>query len=441
MIKTDYFYLYLCAIMASFGGFLSGYDTGVISGAILYISKSFELSANLSGILVSSVSLGAVFGAFINGLLVDKIGRKKVLIISALIFILASISCAIAPSILFLILSRALIGLAVGIVSFVGPLYLSEISTKEKRGAIVSFHQLAITFGILFSYLSNFYCARFDLNWRIMFFVGVFPALVLLFAMLFQKDTPRWLVLKGRIDEAKNLLKKIDCSKDADFEVDEIKKTIDIKTQFKFSKRLIMPFIIGIGIMMVQITTGINAIIYYAPVIFKMVGFNSNSDALFATIIIGFINFLMTFVAIAYSDKLGRKPLLYIGLSGMTISLLVLAFSFTCQYEFIKYLAVIATGTYIVSFSMSLGPIGLLLVSEVFPLNYRGFAMSISIVSNFIFNFIVTGLFPVSLSKLGGTYTFLIFVIICILSLLFVRFVVPETKGISLEEIEARWSK
>jgi len=200
-----------------------------------------------------------------------------------------------------------------------------------------------------------------------------------------------------------------------------------------------MPFVIGIGIMFVQIATGINAIIYYAPTIFKNLGFSSNQDALFITIFIGLINFLMTFVALAFVDKLGRKPLLFVGLSGMLLSLLVLSSVFVLDFSFVKYLAIISCAVYIVSFSMSLGPIGLLLISEVFPLKYRGSAMSVAIISNFIFNFIVTGLFPISLSKFGGSITFLIFALICVVSIFFVYFVVPETKGVSLEEIEARW--
>ena len=224
-------------------------------------------------------------------------------------------------------------------------------------------------------------------------------------------------------------------------EIQNIQKTLANSEKVKFEKRLLIPFAIGIGLMFAQIATGINAIIYYAPTIFKMVGFSSNQDVLFATIFIGLINFLMTFVAIALVDKIGRKPLLYIGLVGMLINLLLLSMSFAFDFEIVKYIAVIACALYIVSFSMSLGPVALLINAEIFPLKYRGFAMSIGIVSNFVFNFVVTGLFPISLDKLGGSITFLIFAIICVISLFFVYYIVPETKDVSLEEIENKMNK
>ncbi len=436
-----YAYLYICAILASFGGLLSGFDTGVISGALLYIGQSFEMNSLYSGLLVSSVSIGAVIGALLNGVLIDKIGRRKVMLLTAGVFIVGSVLCCFSRNIVELILSRMFIGCAVGVVSFAGPLYLSEISTKEKRGEIVSFHQLAITLGILFSYFVNYFCANLVHSWRIMFLLGAAPAVVLFFAMLILKDTPRWYVAKNKIDKAKFVLEKIDKNQNVDLEIENIKKTLSNNEKIKFEKRLLVPFVIGIGIMFAQIATGINAIIYYAPTIFKMVGFSSNQDVLFVTIFIGLINFLMTFVAIALVDKIGRKPLLYIGLTGMLINLLLLSFSFAFDYGFIKYLAVIASALYIVSFSMSLGPVALLLNAEIFPLKYRGAAMSIGIVSNFVFNFIVTGLFPISLDKLGGSITFLIFAIICVISLFFVYYVVPETKDVSLEEIENRMNK
>ena len=433
-----YFYLYICALIASFGGLLSGYDTGVISGALLYVNQSFEINSYMLGLLVSSVSIGAVFGAFFNVFFVDKIERMKTLLLTSFLFFIASVFCFLSQNITQLIISRMIIGLAVGIVSFCGPLYLSEISPKEKRGQIVSLHQLAITFGILFSYLTNYLCANLESNWRVMFLIGVVPAFILFFGLLFQKDTPRWYVIKKRYDDAKKILELVGCSENTEQEIQNISATLNKEEKIKFNKKLIMPFVIGLGIMIIQMTTGINAIIYYAPTIFKMIGFSSNQDALFITIFIGLINFLMTFVAIILVDKIGRKPLLYIGLSGMLISLVVLSGVFVLDYVFIKYLAVVFCAVYIVSFSMSLGPVAFLLVSEVFPLKYRGSAMSITIVTNFICNFLVTGLFPIALDKIGGFYTFMIFAFICVISLLFVKFVVFETKGLSLEDIELK---
>lgn len=431
-----YLYLYICALIAAFGGLLSGFDTGVISGALLYINESFPLSEYTSGLLVSAVSLGAILGAFVNGFFVDIIGRRKMLVLTAGLFFLASVFCFFSQNIVQLILSRALIGVAVGIVSFCGPLYLGEISPKEKRGQIVSLHQLAITFGILFSYLINFFCANLELNWRIMFLAGVIPSLILFIGLLFEKDTPRWYMIRNRVEDAKRALRLTLNKEDVDEEIEDISKTLQKDHKIAFSKKLLLPFIIGLGIMAVQQLTGINAIIYYAPTIFKSIGFASNQSALLITIFIGLINFLMTFVALALVDKLGRKPLLYIGLSGMLSSLLVMSFVFVSSLALMKYLAIVFCAIYIISFSMSLGPVAFILVSEVFPLRYRANAMSLAIVTNFLFNFFVSGLFPLALSKIGGFYTFMIFAFICVLGLLFVKFVVFETKGVSLEEIE-----
>ena len=431
-------YLLISAIIAAMGGFLNGYDTGVISGAILFIEKSFQITPAQLGLLVSSISFGAVIGAFLNGFIIDRIGRKNTILLSALFFFIGSILCFLSKNINMLIFSRVFTGIAVGVVSFAVPLYLSEISSKENRGKIVSFFQVAITLGILGAYFTNYCLSGFNDNWRFMLLFGAIPALILLLGFLFQKDTPRWLILKNRKEEAVKILEKLH-NKPSENEIKEIESTVQNNDKIKFSKKLIKPFVIGIGMMFVQICTGINAIIYFTPTIFKHVGFDSDSNALFITIFIGVINFLMTFVAVAFVDKLGRKPLLYIGLSGMIMSLAVLSLSFNYNTEFIKYFAVGACCIYIISFSMSLGPIALLLISEVFPLKFRGQAMSIAIIFNFIFNFITTGLFPIFMDKFGGFITFNIFNLICILSIIFIFTTVPETKGISLEELEKKY--
>ena len=364
------YFLYITVFFTSISGLLAGFDTGVISGALLYIEKSFVLTPETSGLLVSSVSIGAVFGALINGVLIDKFGRKKILLLSGLIFLLGSLFCTFSNNLIQLILSRTILGSAVGIVSFAGPLYLSEIASSNKRGSIVSFYQIALTFGILFSYLVNYFCSNNPYTWKAMLFAGAIPALILLAGMLFLSDTPRWYVFKNKINKAKETLIKLN-DKDIEKSIQDIKNTTQTDEKLKINKKTIKPFIIGIGIMFVQIATGINAIIYYAPTIFKSLGFSSNQDALFITIFIGLINFLMTFIAFIFVDKLGRKPLLYIGLSGMLLSLLILSSVFILNYSFMKYLAIIFCAIYIISFSMSLGPIALLLISEIFPLKYR----------------------------------------------------------------------
>ena len=447
MEKCKFIWLYIVAIIASLGGLLSGYDTGVISGALLFINESWDLSESLQGIVVSSVLIGAVIGAATNGILADIFSRKKVIIATAIIFILGSILCGFAPNVYVLIISRIFVGLAVGIVNFVIPLYLSEISPKAVRGTLVSLYQWAITAGILFSYFINAAFAQAVFNWRWMLLAGVLPGLVLLVGMCFMSDTPRWLISKNKDDDAKKVLKKIEPDVDIESEVKEIKRTLKLNERtsgekFRFKKWMIMPFVVGIGIMFAQICTGINTIIYYAPTIFKVAGFDSNLNAIYATTGIGVVNFLMTIVAIFFTDRLGRKPLLYFGLTGVMLSLAALGCAFAFESALgsnLKYVAVGSLVTYIICFAMSLGPIGWILVSEVFPLKIRGIAMSICTVSNFAFNFFVVGSFPILIHKIGGAYTFWGFAVVSFLCILFVYFFVPETKGISLEQIESNW--
>ncbi len=442
-----YIWLYVVAIVASLGGLLSGYDTGVISGALLFINETWVLPDTLQGFLVSSVLIGAVIGAATNGVLADIFGRKKIIMATAVIFIIGSIMCAFAPNVYVLIISRIFVGFAVGIVNFVVPLYLSEISPKNLRGTLVSLYQWAITSGILFSYFINAAFAQAVYNWRWMLFAGVLPGLILFVGMCLMSDTPRWLVSKNRDDEAKAVFKKIEPDVDSDREIQDIKTTLNSEGQdknFKFKKWMIMPFVVGVGIMFAQICTGINTIIYYAPTIFKTAGFDSNLTAIYATTGIGVVNFVMTIVAVFFTDRLGRKPLLYFGLIGVMLSLFALGTSFAFAGVLgssLKWVAVGSLVTYIICFAMSLGPIGWILVSEVFPLKIRGVAMSICTVSNFAFNFFVVGSFPILLHRIGGAWTFWMFGFVSLLCIIFVYFFVPETKGISLEQIESNWRK
>lgn len=440
-----YIWLYIVAIVASLGGLLSGYDTGVISGALLFINETWILPDTLQGFLVSSVLIGAVIGAATNGVLADIFGRKRIIMTTAVIFVIGSIMCAFAPNVYVLILSRIFVGFAVGIVNFVVPLYLSEISPKNLRGTLVSLYQWAITAGILFSYFINAVFAQAVYNWRWMLFAGVLPGLILFIGMCFMSDTPRWLVSKNREEDAKNVFKKIEPDIDSEREIADIKSTLNCEDkEFRFKKWMIMPFVVGIGIMFAQICTGINTIIYYAPTIFKTAGFDSNLTAIYATTGIGVVNFIMTIVAVFFTDKLGRKPLLYFGLTGVMLSLFALGTSFAFAGALgasLKWVAIGSLVIYIICFAMSLGPIGWILVSEVFPLKIRGIAMSICTVSNFAFNFFVVGSFPVLLHRIGGAYTFWMFGIVSLLCIIFVYFFVPETKGISLEQIESNWRK
>lgn len=433
--------LILVAITASLGGLLSGFDMGVISGALLYINQTWTLSPLEQGWLVSSAIVGSVIGAAANGVLADIYGRKKIIIATALIFIAGSLMCGYAATAGWLIFSRIIIGIAVGMISFVAPIYLSEIAPEKIRGSLVSLYQLALTAGILLSYLINRIFANTELNWRWMLGSGTVPAVILLTGILFLHDTPRWLISKNRIDEARQVFRRILKKEDVEAHISEIQETLSTsseKQKVKIKKWMLMPVFVGVGLMFVQICTGINTIIYYTPTIFNLAGFSDNISAIYATIGIGLVNFLMTFVAIAYIDKFGRKPLLYIGLSGMLISLFILSGAFAMG-ESGKWLAVASVVIYIASFAMSLGPICWIMVSEIMPLKIRGFAMSAATVANFAFNFIVVLSFLPMLEIFGKAPTFFVFGLITILSLFFVYFFVPETKGISLEKIEKNW--
>lgn len=444
-IPQRHFWLYIIAAVASLGGLLSGFDMGVISGALLFINSTWAMTPLEQGWLVSSAIAGSVVGAAANGFLADLYGRKKIIIATALIFVVGSLMCGFAQSINQLIISRIIIGIAVGMVSFAVPLYLSEISPQKIRGMLVSLFQLAITAGILLSYLINRIFANFEFNWRWMLGSGVIPAAILLIGISFLSDTPRWLISKNREQEAKDIFNKIEPEGDADTHIKEIRETLSAKktgSKTGFNKWMFMPVFVGVGIMFVQICTGINTIIYYTPTIFQIAGFSSRIGALYATIGIGFVNFIMTVVAIATIDHLGRKPLLYIGLWGMLISLLALGGSFAWAQELgdtRKWVAVAAVVIYIASFAMSLGPIGWIMISEIMPLQIRGLAMSAATVANFGFNFVVVLSFLPLLNLIGNAATFWMFAGITVLSMLFVYFFVPETKGISLEKIEKNW--
>lgn len=444
-IKRKQLLLYIIAGVASLGGLLSGFDTGVISGALLYINETWELSALAQGWIVSSALVGATTGAAINGILADRYGRKKIIMATASVFAIGSVCCALATSIKWLIIGRIILGVAIGMVNFVIPLYLSEISPQKVRGMLVSLYQLAITVGILFSYLINRVFALVEFNWRWMLGAGVIPALVLLIGIGFLGDTPRWLISRQREKEAENIFKKIepDCNPKA--LVKEIKASLKEQTKcccHRLESWMYRPIFAGVTIMAIQICTGINTIIYYAATIFKSAGFTDNVGALYASVGVGFVNFLMTFVAIFYTDKVGRKPLLYAGLSGMTLSLYTLSLSFYLSqnlgYE-TKWISMVSIVIFVACFAFSLGPVAWILISEIMPLSIRGLAMSIATMSNFICNFAVALFFPMLLQKVGEPVAFTIFGIIGLISLFYVRKYIPETKGKSLEEIEKKW--
>lgn len=439
-------FVYTIAAIAATGGLLFGFDTGVISGALLSIKKVWALSEMHQGFVVSSVLIGAIIGAACSGKLADRYGRRNVIIVTSLIFFVGSLATAFAPSVEFLIAGRIVIGIAIGVASFAVPLYISEISPTKVRGALVSLNQLAITVGIVVSYLSDAYFEPFQQNWRWMFGVGVLPAIILFIGMCYLPKTPRWLMSKNREDEARKVLIKINTTTNVDEDLLMMKKNLEEESGATF-KDLLLPWlrpalIIGIGLMFVQQMTGINTVIYYAPTIFKMAGFESDLVAILATVGVGVVNVLMTIVSIKLIDRVGRKPLLSIGLIGMVISLFALGLAFMLKDSLGGHIKVLAVGSmvvYIASFAVSLGPICWLIISEIYPLKIRGVAMSIATLSNWAFNFIVALTFLILVEKLGATATFWLYAFLGILGWFFCKYYVPETKGHTLEKIEHHW--
>lgn len=436
----------LISTIAAVGGLLFGYDTGVISGALLFIRETWTLTAFEQGWIVSSVLVGAILGAILSGSVTDCLGRKKIIVITALVFFAGSLATALAQSPLELMLYRGLIGFAIGIASYTVPLYISEIAPDDKRGALVSLNQLAITIGIVLSYLIDGAFAEVQNGWRYMMGIGIVPALLLAAGMALVPETPRWLISRGHTEQAKQALRKIYGDCDADAEAAKIRSLMTYDAQGSFNElaaRWMRPaLLVGIGLMFIQQATGINTIIYYAPTIFQMSGFESGVSAISATVGIGLVNVLMTVVSIRLIDRLGRKPLLYAGLGGMIASLLILGGAFYYGGNsglVLKAVSFVSLVVYVAAFAVSLGPICWLIISEIYPTQIRGLAMSVATVANWSFNLIVALTFLPLVKYLGTAYTFWGFAAVGIWALWFCKTKVPETKGRSLEEIENHW--
>lgn len=436
----------LISTIAAVGGLLFGYDTGVISGALLFIRETWTLTAFEQGWIVSSVLVGAILGAILSGSVTDRLGRKKIIVITALVFFAGSLATALAQSPLELMLYRGLIGFAIGIASYTVPLYISEIAPDDKRGALVSLNQLAITIGIVLSYLIDGAFAEVQNGWRYMMGIGIVPALLLAAGMALVPETPRWLISRGRTEQAKQALRKIYGDCDAAAEAAKIRSLMTYDAQGSFNElaaRWMRPaLLVGIGLMFIQQATGINTIIYYAPTIFQMSGFESGVSAISATVGIGLVNVLMTVVSIRLIDRLGRKPLLYAGLGGMIASLLILGGAFYYGGNSglaLKAVSFVSLVVYVAAFAVSLGPICWLIISEIYPTQIRGLAMSVATVANWSFNLIVALTFLPLVEYLGTAYTFWGFAAVGIWALWFCKTKVPETKGRSLEEIENHW--
>jgi SP family arabinose:H+ symporter-like MFS transporter len=392
------------------------------------------------GWTVSSLLFGCIIGVISAGKPSDIFGRKKTLMVAAILFVISAFGSALASRLTVFILFRILGGLGVGIASMLSPMYISEISPAVRRGRLVSFNQLAIVIGILLAFISNALLVDTgENNWRWMLAVMGVPALLFFVFLFFAPESPRWLVQKGFSEKAFVILEKINGDEAARKELMTIEESIRAEEDSGtfsevFSPKMRTILFMGVFLCVFSQITGINSIMYYAPVIFQSIG-AAASSAVTQTAIIGGGNLIFTFVAIALIDRLGRKPLLIGGVTGMIVSLTSIATAFFLQ-KTDGYIILFLILMYIASFSASVGAVTWVIVAEIFPNKLRSKAMSVSIVSLWLANFLLILVFPLILSRLGGAIAFLIFDVMCVLLLLFTIFRVPETKGKSLEELE-----
>ncbi|MDP9186658.1 MAG: sugar porter family MFS transporter [Verrucomicrobiota bacterium] len=438
-------FVHIAALFAALGGLLFGYDTGVISGALIFINREFGLTTAAQEIVVSGVLFGATIGAIIGGRMADRFGRRRVLLVTAAIFGIGALASAVAPSPTVLILSRIVLGVAIGLSSTNVPVYLSEVAPPQSRGWIVSLFQLAVTAGIVAAYLTDYAFAGIG-GWRWMLGLAVAPALVFGTGMFFLPETPRWLVRGGQHEIARRVLVRIRESEDVDVEIAEIQTSLAQQTQHgrwtDLLHRHVRPaLIVGLGLAVFQQISGINTVIYYAPKILQSAGFASASGAILATAGVGVVNFAMTIVAMFLVDRAGRRPLLLVGIAGMIITLVVLGLSFRISTESgnLAWIAVICLMGYVASFAISLGPIFWLLIAEIYPLKIRGLAEGTAATFNWGSNLIVSLTFLTLVEKLGASSTFFLYALASVASWFFAYYFVPETKNRTLEEIEAFW--
>jgi sugar porter (SP) family MFS transporter len=439
-------FVYLAATFAALGGLLFGYDTGVISGAVLFITKQFALSTFPTELVVAVVLLGAAAGALSGGRISDWIGRRLTLLLTSIIFILGALICAFAGSLTVLVIGRIIVGLGIGLSSVV-PVYISEISPANARGWQASLYQLAITIGILAAYLVDYAFAQSE-AWRWMLGLAAIPGLLLALGMIFLPETPRWLLERGRVEDARAVLRRIRGNASVEGEFKEIQQTLTQATERgKFSDLLtpaVRPaLIVGVGLAIFQQVTGINTVIYYAPQIIQKAGISSASGAILATAGIGLVNVFMTVVSMLLIERVGRRPLLLTGIIGMIITLGVLgvAFRVSSSSPALAWIAVVTLMAYVASFAISLGPIFWLLIAEIYPLRIRGIASGTAATTNWASNLLVSLTFLSLLQMLGTSLTFWTYGVLAIAAWVFCYYLVPETKGRTLEQIEEAWKK
>jgi sugar porter (SP) family MFS transporter len=438
-------HIVIIAATAALGGLLFGYDTGVISGALLFLRTAFHLSSLMAGVVTSIALAGAAAGAAFAGKLADRFGRRPILLATATVFVVGAIVSALAGSLAVLLVGRVLVGIGIGGASMLTPLYLAEIAPARERGALVSCNQLAVTLGILVSYLVGYAFAASG-SWRWMLGLGGVPGVILAVGMLLLPETPRWLAGHGHADQARAALRRLR-GRHVDIESEvkqlraDLKDTVQALPQSKLGHSAArLPLIVGIGLAIFQQVTGINTVIYFAPIIFQAAGLSSASAAILATAGIGVVNVVLTIVAIWLVDRVGRRVLLLSGLAGMGISLCLLALGFLLGTgSALGWLIAASLAAYVGFFAIGLGPVFWLLISEIYPLAIRARGMSAATIANWLSNLVVALTFLDLVDLLSRPGVFFLYAALTFGAFVFARDLVPETKGLSLEEVEALW--
>ena len=457
-------YLVFLSVVAALGGFLFGYDTAVISGTIAQVTEQFGLDALQQGWYVGCALIGSIIGVLFAGILSDKLGRKSTMILSAILFSTSAIGCAVSADFNQLVIYRIIGGVGIGVVSIISPLYISEVAVAQYRGRLVSLYQLAVTIGFLGAYLVNYQLLDYSMSnpdastgwwnlvfvsevWRGMLGMETLPAIMFFIIIFFIPESPRWLILKGKEEKATNILERIyTSSKEALFQLTETKSVLSSESKSEW-KLLLQPgirkaVIIGVCIAVLGQFMGVNAVLYYGPSIFENAGL-SGGDSLFYQVLVGLVNTLTTVLALVIIDKVGRKKLVYYGVSGMVISLVLIAtyFIYGESWGISSIFLLIFFLFYVFCCAVSICAVVFVLLSEMYPTRVRGLAMSIAGFALWIGTYLIGQLTPWMLQNLTPAGTFILFAIMCVPYMLIVWKLVPETTGKSLEEIERYWMK
>ena len=462
--KVNFSYLIFLSVVAALGGFLFGYDAAVISGTISQVTARFSLDEIQVGWFVGCALIGSIIGVLMAGKLSDRWGRKVTMLVAAVFFSVSGIACAFVGSFEQLVVARILGGSGIGVVSIVSPLYISEVSIAQYRGRLVSLYQLAVTIGFLGAYLTNFQLLHFSqsgavLNtgwmnlvfvsevWRGMLGFCSLPAILFFCIIFFIPESPRWLILKGRDERAVGIFRKIYLSEvEVDTQLQDTKSVVQSETKsdwkFLLQPGIFKAVLIGAAIAILGQFMGVNAVLYYGPTIFEEAGL-SGGDALFSQVLVGIVNVVTTVIAVFIIDKVGRKKLVYYGVSGMVLSLLLIGFYFHFSESmglpnsFLLFFFLF----YVFCCAISISAVIFVLLSEMYPTRIRGMAMSIAGFALWIGTYLVGQLTPWMLQNLTPTGTFLLFALMCVPYMLIVWKLIPETTGKSLEEIERYWMK